>query len=395
MTPGWAKARAVLSAIIIVMTLAVGIGWAWPTGSLWWLISAIPGVGFLLLTIGMSTEEDTPSGVRSTIGPFIVMMLAWFGGEVILSEVPPQEGLVTTLWLALNHLWPAALVTVGVVRWICGKIGVAARRQAVRRATVDRELAGVLHEQRIARAVNQPSLTGHSTGFEPALLALAQVSDHRWSYGEPTGRTESFVRALSLTGLHTRFATFWSYGTQGGLVDCVVVTGRRIVPLDVEDRIQGDVTWLMADGEIRMVDNATGGYVGGPQPASVDVSEAARRIRGILSEAGISRSVTPKVVFLPTEHGLGRFEDLRWPGGVPAIGLDQALSELAGDPDFESSPESDRIIELLRGSTGQPLATYDPVGVTIGQPLLLPACACGVPYEEGMTYCLSCGQVRI
>src|SRR5690606_27160369 len=133
-----------------------------------------------------------------------------------------------------------------------------------------------------ARAVSQPSLPGRSTGYEPAHLALVEVPEHRWSYGEPTGRTDAFARALAKAGLHHRFAIFWSYGKEGGLVDCVVVTGRRVIPIDVEDRVQGDVTWLMADGEIRMVDGATGGYVGGPQPASVDLSEASRRIRELL-----------------------------------------------------------------------------------------------------------------
>lgn len=380
---------------MIGLTVAVGVGWAWPTDSPLWLICVVPACFFLLLTVAIATEDDEPARPGSYIGPFVVMVLAWIGGQVLLTQETPVDGPVTDLWLPLNQLWPLGLLALGLTRWVFGKIGLAAHRRAVRRATRDRELAVILHEQRTARTVSQPSLPGRSTGYEPAHLALLQVPDHRWSYGEPTGRTESFARALVGAGLHNRFATFWSYGKEGDLVDCVVVTGRRIIPIDVEDRVQGDVTWLMADDKIRMVDHASGGYVGGPQPASVDVSEASRRIRELLTSVGIARTVDPMVVFLPTEQGIGTFEDVHWPGGVPALGIEEALRRLADDPDFDSSSEAGRIIDLLRESTGRPLATYDTATASVGQPMVLASCpACGVPYEHGMTYCLSCGQVR-
>ncbi|MDN5725291.1 MAG: TFIIB-type zinc finger domain-containing protein [Propionibacteriales bacterium] len=105
--------------------------------------------------------------------------------------------------------------------------------------------------------------------------------------------------------------------------------------------------------------------------------------------------IEPLAVFMPAEGGLGAIDAVQWPGDVPAVGLDDLLSLLRPEPDFDpTSVDGASIIDAIRPlvrATPYPDLTAPPPTESFERP----ACpACGEPYEEGLTYCLECGQVR-
>lgn len=211
-----------------------------------------------------------------------------------------------------------------------------------------------------------PSAPGRPTGFEPALLADVELVRTPLLHGEPggtDGRPEDvgLARALHQQGLLARFATFWSVEVPGGVggaaprthVDCVVVTGARIWLVDVKNHRQGDVTWRTERDRLICVDNPTGREVGLPSRTSRNLSLATVRLSARFAAVGVYHRVSARVVFMPTESGMGRFGDVTWPGGVPGEPLTETLATLRAEPDFDAdSTGSDTVLRVLRQLAG-------------------------------------------
>lgn len=263
---------------------------------------------------------------------------------------------------------------------------------AIRKDTIaENREREVIHEQRLQRQVNArsaPSAPGRMTGLEPARLAGVRVPEFPHLFGSPGAGLagarfsadamakgiegeHNFARALQLIGLLPRFATFWSVHmpaegvgasrTTRADIDCVVVTGRSIFLLDVKNYIQGDFTWLMDRGELRLLDNSTGGYVDGPRRMSRNMEFARTRMRAKFDGLGIPHRVDARVVMMPTEDGIGTIDGFQWTGGIPVQALDETIALLGPEPDFDpSDPASEYIVRVLRwlvkdGSGSDPL----------------------------------------
>lgn len=211
-----------------------------------------------------------------------------------------------------------------------------------------------------------PSAPGRVTGFEPALLAGVELVRTPLVHGEPggaDGRAEGvgLARALHQQGLLHRFATFWSVEVPDGIggaaprthVDCVLVTGGQVWLVDVQSRRQGDVTWRTERDRLICVDNATGREVGPPSRTSRTLSLAAVRLSARFAGVGVHHRVVARVVFMPTEAGMGEFADVTWPGGVPGEPLPATLAALRSEPDFDAdSTGSDTVLRVLRQLAG-------------------------------------------
>jgi hypothetical protein len=215
-----------------------------------------------------------------------------------------------------------------------------------------------------AGRLEAPTTLGRPTGFEPAVLAGVEYARGGLLHGEPggaDGRPEDvgLARALHQQGLLGRFASFWSVQVTGDLgnqearsrshVDCVLVTGRHVWLVDVKNHRQGDVTWRTEHGRLICVDNATGREVGLPSRMSRNLSLATDRLTARFARVGVHHRVVARVVFMPTEAGMGEFEDVTWPGGVPGEPLPATLAALHEEPPFEiDSTGSDTVLRVLR-----------------------------------------------
>ncbi|WP_347041021.1 NERD domain-containing protein [Brachybacterium nesterenkovii] len=364
-------ATAILSLIWIIPKTGTGLGT---------LGFAIPAVLILLLVHAVADPRKpylTGPG-RSFLVSTVLLFASGIGGYLMASLYPPQtlSPLLRGLWEWGQVLWWPFLVLALIARFILGLLlPVAHRRDEIGR----NRLREIEHERRMtaeANRMSEPSGPGRKTGFEPAALADVELGPHEHLYGTPgAGLTGSgfradavalgqlgelsFARALERTGDLGRFASFWSVHMPDELVgastrfqtdiDCVLVTGHTVHLIDVKLYTQGAATWIMEDGALRLIDDATGGYINGPRKLSRNMELAQTRVAEKLRGLGVKHTVRSVVVFMPTDNGLGQVRGVQWPGGVPAMTLLDLLPQLASEPDFSPDhPASEHITRVFR-----------------------------------------------
>lgn len=288
------------------------------------------------------------------------------------AEEPPQP--LTSVHLA----WCALVLVVGPLfrlalrllrPWAAREDGVEATRAAM--------AADEAEKLRVANRRSSASGPGRMTGFEPSALAEVVLLEQRLRHGEPglgletmRGRADlvakgregerNLAKALQQRGHLDRFATFWSLQmpsqTRGahernrGDIDCVIVTGKRILVLDAKALEQGDVTRTTEGRWLYRRDNATGHDIGRPtELKSAHFRAATDALHAQLQRAGAKQRVAAAVVLMPDDAGLGYADRAFWPGGIPAWDLLQLLDELAHEPPFdERSRHSEHVLRVLR-----------------------------------------------
>jgi len=285
---------------------------------------------------------------------------------------PPQ--LITTVHLAWCALvlvvGPLLRLTLQLLRpWAAREDGVEATRAAM--------AADEAEKLRVANRLSRASAPGRMTGFEPRVLAEVELLEQPLRHGEPglgletmRGRADlvakgregerNLAKALQQRGHLDRFATFWSLQmpseTRGahdrnrGDIDCVIVTGKRILVLDAKALEQGDVTRYTEGRWLYRRDNETGHDIGRPtELKSAHFRAATDALHAQLQRAGAKQCVAAAVVLMPDDAGLGYADGAFWPGGIPAWDLLQLLDELEHEPPFdERSRHSEHVLRVLR-----------------------------------------------
>ena len=376
---------------LILFTAFLSVLWVLPKGDwgLLWLLFAIPAIVFVLLVRTMvGTAATNTSRAGTVIGVGALLAVLWFVGLWFTSADAGTTGLLWLPWKLLTLLWPLVMAAGVLTRFILLKLvpravqkdkmeQVQRAQQAAVEEARQREIA---YERRMQREVNsqaEPTAPGRTTGFEPSAHAAVEVPELPFLFGAPgAGLSGSgfradqvskgqagelnFARALQHSGLLDRFATFWSVhmpdeevgasATFSSDIDCVIVTGTTIHLLDMKNYTQGDTTWTIEDGQLRLVDNPTGGYIGKARSMSRNMELALGRVRTKFRALGVGHQVSARVVFMPTDNGIGTIDpSVRWPGDIAAEPLDQTLAQLHAEPPFDPNhPDSEHIVRVFR-----------------------------------------------
>lgn len=150
----------------------------------------------------------------------------------------------------------------------------------------------------------------------------------------------NFAKVLDHLDLLGKFATFWSLrapsadSASGADFDCAVITGSKVVLLDIKYYEQGDVLWRLEDrGRLVAIDSYTEQLLGTPLELPHNMRQASSVVKNWSAFKGIEHQVLAMVVFMPTDRGIGTIAtDTVWPGDVPVLPLEKALWELQSDP---------------------------------------------------------------
>lgn len=350
----------------------------WPTASGMATLGLIFATVFLFVTATTLIEASpaAPALPRMavaavTAGVAVVFLKALGSAE----KWTPVGGRATVL---AAMAWPF-VVAVGVAaRWLVH----ASRPRRERRKSIEearrREVEYAEAVTRTQNTVAAPSGPGVLTGYEPNRLEEVVVPSLPYSFGTPglglsgahgrrfpseavrKGREGelNFARALVVTGLLERFAVFWSVhvpGEQAGPstssradIDCVIATGNHLWLVDVKNYMQGDLTWRVERGRLAAIDHRTGAYIGRTRSMGRNMETSTARVRDKLTQLGLRCQVRPVVVMMPTEAGMGRIENVEWPGGIPAMGLPEFLDLLRADKPFRpSSRDAEHLVRAF------------------------------------------------
>lgn len=396
------RIRAHIGTGLFLYTLLFAVLWTLPKGDLpaIWLLCAIPALVFVILTWKMVGKGATHiSRMGPVIGFGAILAVLWFAGSLMLSSGGVEQWSLYVPWWVGHALWPLVMAAGVTARFILRKLVPGAarkdaettrlhteqlRREQAHRAEQEAiekaRLQEIEYDRRMQREVNsqlQPSAPGRLTGLEPSALTAVELPEPANLYGSPgAGLSGSgfgadqiakgqdgelnFARALQHTGQLSRFATFWSVHmpdetvgastTYSSDIDCVVVSGRSIYLLDMKNYTQGDVTWIKEDDSLRLIDNPTGGYIGKARTMSRNMELAADRVQKKFRALGVGHDVKARVVFMPTDNGIGDIDPgVVWPGGIAAENLDRTIRELTTEPSFDASaPDSEHIVRVFR-----------------------------------------------
>lgn len=377
--------------VMIAYTALTALLWAWPKGTVpaLWLFCLIPGLIFVLvvgLVVGKKATYESQTG--PALGLSVPLGALWVAGFFIMGSGGSHEWALALLWMLATMVWPVVMILGLIMRFTLRKLvpGAAAKDETAHRhlarqrsiaAHRDQEIAYERTLQRELNSQREPTAVGRMTGLEPAALTTVEVPQLPHLFGTPgAGLAGSgfgaqqiskgqagelnFARALQHTGQLPRMASFWSVHmpdetvgastTLSGDIDCVLATGRSVYLLDVKNYTQGDVTWCLEDGTLRLIDNPSGGYIGPARTMSRNMELAVDRVREKLRRLGLEHRVVGKVVFMPTDLGMGTISpEVRWPGDIPAEPVDQTLAELAAEPDFTlDAPDSEHVVRVFR-----------------------------------------------
>jgi hypothetical protein len=217
--------------------------------------------------------------------------------------------------------------------------------------------------------LEQASEAGKLTGFEPRMLDLLPIPRTDTMFGNPGAGLSSsgfadksiqlgqegelrFAKALAKAEMLDRFVTFWSVAmpTKFGRrdpdfqadIDCVIYTGTRIYLVDLKNYKQGNVFYKSSASQLTCIDRITGHQVGPAKRMTQNNSMALERVSAF---AGLP--VEARVVFMPTNKGMGSVKGVLWPGRIPAITLDDFLAELRRQPEYRGQPSN--LISTFQG----------------------------------------------
>lgn len=167
----------------------------------------------------------------------------------------------------------------------------------------------------------------------------------------------NFAKVLDHLDLLDQFATFWSLRAPGEVnadgadFDCAIVTGSKVILIDIKYYEQGDVVWRLDDRKrLTAIDSYTGGPLGSPLELPQNMRRAATFVKNWSAAEGIDHQVQAMVVFMPTNRGIGTISPgTVWPGDVPVLPLKKALWELKWDsPIMPEDPATEATIHMFK-----------------------------------------------
>jgi len=391
---------------VLLLTAGAAVVWAeqlwrarhpFDVFSLLGLLGLVAGAVFAFQLLRVITRPEMQLRVQdiAVIGALLLVLAAlgcaglWLlaGGSVNpmavitaldLELITPPSGEPPQLITTVHLVWCALVLIVGpLLRLTLRLLRPWAAREDSVEATRAATAADEAEKLRVANRRSSASAPGRMTGFEPSVLAEVELLEQPLRHGEPglgletmRGRADlvakgregerNLAKALQQRGHLDRFATFWSLQmpseTRGahdrnrGDIDCVIVTGKRILVLDAKALEQGDVTRYTEGRWLYRRDNATGHDIGRPaELKSAHFRAATDALHAQLQRAGAKQRVAAAVVLMPDDAGLGYADRAFWPGGIPAWDLLQLLDELEHEPPFdERSRHSEHVLRVLR-----------------------------------------------
>lgn len=428
-----------------------------------WLLGGFVSPAWFVVVVGLALAgrvtrdlfrpRGTAVGRVVSVAALAVEVL----GGIVTASVSPLAGFV----LPVHLLWAVVFVGAAVARPLLARSirsGASLDAENDRRAREEqriqdnreRELDHVARVERDKKWAARPSAPGELTGYEPSALADVELVSRAWMYGQPgvglgaAGFDQhalergqegevNFAKVLEQRGFLERFATFWSvHMPDEGVgasrqfqtdIDCVIVTGTSMWLVDVKNYSQGGVRWTVEHEDalgrssaptLVAIDLQTGGAVGQPRKMSANMKLAHERFEAKLRNIGVRTALKPVVVMMPREDGIGRIDDVVWPGSIPAAGLPDLLRWLEEEPDFVPTGEASTLLvpilsALLKDESGsapavgerrRPAATTTtaaPAPTRVVATVATGAGAAGEPAPTGGSadrVCASCGHVR-
>ena len=206
---------------------------------------------------------------------------------------------------------------------------------------------------------------GTMTGYEPEELEKIELVSNPLMRGEPgaglagSGFSESniqsgslgelnFAKVLQVKNLLQQFASYWSVQypfkyvpgpdtSSKGDIDCVLISKKNVYLIDLKLYKQGNLTWktVKSTNQVVAVDNITGNWVGKPREMSKNMRFATERIQEKFDKLGIDMKVKPYVVMMPTDRGIGKVDNVFWPGRVECLTLIDFLKILEKEKPFD------------------------------------------------------------
>lgn len=244
-----------------------------------------------------------------------------------------------------------------------------------------------VHEKAIYEETKQQELNdqgelakGLMTGYEPESLINIELKKTCLLYGNPgiglQGSSFSkgninagaegelnFAKVLQKHDYLDKFASFWSVqyleegyvqantniDVSGADIDSILITKDTIYLIDVKFYSQGNITWhtLSSGNQIQAIDNATGKWFDEPRSMSENMMHATEHIKNMIKKLGFNYKVQPFVVMMPTSRGMGKIENVYWPGNVKCMTVIDYLDILSHQEAFNTSGKDARALEAL------------------------------------------------
>lgn len=234
---------------------------------------------------------------------------------------------------------------------------------------------------------DRPEELGFMTGYEPKKLANIKLLSTPLMKGNPgaglsgSSFSQSNVQAGALGELNfakvlqkhdylEKFATYWSVqypfesipgpdSTLNADIDCILISKNNVYLLDLKLYTQGNITWKMINNgrNLQAVDNVTGDYVGKSRKTSKNMYFATKRISAKLKGLGVDMKVKPYVIMMPTDRGLGKVEDVIWPGDVECLTIIDFLAKIENQKPYNASTSDAEVVDsvftwLLKDESG-------------------------------------------
>lgn len=167
--------------------------------------------------------------------------------------------------------------------------------------------SGRLGEENFAKVLSKIEPTGHLIENDIDINATLRYGASFWSVAMPSAESP-----------HRKDE---KYQTD---IDAVLVHGNHMLLVDLKMYRSGDVTYKASGQYLYCIDNATGSVVGDP----VQMSQNMRMAQERFAKHFPTMEVNALVIFMPTNHGAPNVDGLEWYGGIPVMGLQDALAHI-------------------------------------------------------------------
>lgn len=258
-------------------------------------------------------------------------------------------------WLSAGYITTGVVILIMVVvSFALGRASTNADKERTElnlNATLD---AMQVHGDRFWDAIGP----GVVTGYEPSVFLGYGLERHPLKIGIPGTATSdlsaseeqiaankegtiNFAKALQMEGLMDSFITVWSYLYKPDkktvhAPECLILTGKNLFIITVKNYSQGNILWTDRDGYLVAINRGNGQAISTPEPLSFNIQEYTHLFADWFKKNNLDLRVKPRVVFMPTEQGMGTV-DAVWPGKAKGVTLPDLIAELKDEPAVDFS----------------------------------------------------------
>lgn len=323
--------------------------------------------------------------LKSIISILVYVIFNTMALQLILQQLEDTQSssFIVTVLKAFYIIFPVVIIAWEIKRYLywpsIRKEKIAANRVA------HTKYADTMHKTVNAE---KPKDHGEITGYEPKKLGSLLLQSSPLMKGEPAiGLSGSsfdaynkkagamgeinFAKALQLNNYLDKFATYWSVqipsvhgpGAEVGSevdIDCILISKQSIHLIDVKFYSQGNVTWeTTEDGKsIYSINNLTGNFATPPKRMSKNMTLAEQKIKKKMASLGIKMNVISHVVMVPTDYGIGKVENIYWPGKIKCISVVEFLNILQKEEPINIKTEDAKLLDnvftwLVKDETGK------------------------------------------